>query len=447
MPPFPIARWLSQGFSRRTLLHDTALGLTGLALPGLLRMRALAADRTAGGNRNGNAPATPDTAAIFVTMGGGPSQFETWDPKPDAPLEYRGAFRPIATNVPGVQFCELFPQLARQMDRCAVVRSLHHHEASHIAEHLVETGYFLQSSQNARRGEMPSMGAVVSKLRSGERPTLPRFVSIPKPHAYSGAHFLGSQHNFLAVDDDPSAASFQVKNLTLLETLTAQRLRERGELRQSFDTAEVRSSEAAALDEFTQQAMDLLLGEQAQAAFALDRESDATRDRYGRTTFGQRLLLARRLVEAGVPFVVVRTFDWDDHEALGPKMQARCPGFDQALATLIDDLAERGLSQRVLVTALGEFGRTPRVNPKGGRDHWPGLGTALLAGGNYRMGQIIGASDDKGAAPAAAPYAPQSVLAMVYRHLGIDPGLTFEDFAGRPRYILEERTPIAELLG
>ncbi|HEX5106569.1 MAG TPA: DUF1501 domain-containing protein, partial [Pirellulaceae bacterium] len=171
-----------------------------------------------------------------------------------------------------------------------------------------------------------------------------------------------------------------------------------------------------------------------------------TRDRYGRNAFGQRLVMARRLVEAGVPYVAVRTADWDDHAQLVSRMKARCPEFDRGIAALITDLRERGMTQDVLVVAMGEFGRTPRVNQNGGRDHWPAVASVLISGGRYRMGQVIGATDSHGAYVAAAPYQPQSVLALVYRHLGIDPSLTFLDYTGRPRYVLEERQSITELI-
>jgi uncharacterized protein (DUF1501 family) len=178
----------------------------------------------------------------------------------------------------------------------------------------------------------------------------------------------------------------------------------------------------------------------------LRRESPSVRERYGMNAVGQRLLLARRLIEAQVPFVVVRTSDWDDHDNLLPKMTKRAPAFDCGIAALLDDLHQRGLQKDVLVVAMGEFGRSPRVNVKGGRDHWPGVMSVLISGGGYRMGQAIGASDAKGAMPAAAPYRPENVLAMVYRHLGIDSAMTFNDLTGRPRYLLERRDPVTELL-
>jgi hypothetical protein len=278
---------------------------------------------------------------------------------------------------------------------------------------------------------------------------LPAFVSLPRPSAYVGPAYLGGQYQYFDVSGDPSTADFQIKNLDVMEKLSADRLAVRQGLLRTLDSERDLvdpAGNAPAVDAFQQQAIDLLTGSKARDALDLSREDEKTRDRYGRNEFGQRLVMARRLVEAGVPYVVVRTADWDDHDKLFPRMKARCPEFDGGIAALITDLRERGMTQDVLVVAMGEFGRTPRVNPGGGRDHWPSVASALLAGGRYRMGQIIGATDSKGAYVAAAPYQPQSVLAMVYRHLGIDPSLTFPDYTGRPRYVLEEREPIRELI-
>ena len=203
------------------------------------------------------------------------------------------------------------------------------------------------------------------------------------------------------------------------------------------------------LDSFTRQAFELVTGDAAREAFDISREPDKMRDRYGRNSLGQRMLLARRLAEAGVPYVTVRNSapDWDDHQDMDKRIQQRVPGFDRALSALITDLHERGMQRKVLLVAMGEFGRTPKINGKGGRDHWPKVGNALISGGDYKMGQVIGATDRIGSEVIAAPYRPQNVLAMIYRHLGIDPAVTFNDYSGRPRHILEERRLIEELLG
>jgi hypothetical protein len=261
-------------------------------------------------------------------------------------------------------------------------------------------------------------------------------------------HRPGGQYAAFNVDADPSSTNFQVGNLLLARGLTAERLDDRQALRGAFDAANRladRHGVADAMDAFQRQALALVNGANARTALDLGRECNRVRAAYGRTAFGQRLLLARRLVEAGVPFVTVRTFDWDDHQGLPARMRQRCPEYDTGLAALITDLRERGLQRDVLVVAMGEFGRTPLINKDAGRDHWPGVMSVLMAGGAWRGGQAIGASDARGAAVTHAPYRPQQVLAHVYRHLGIDPGLTFPDFTGRPRHLLEDREPIREL--
>jgi hypothetical protein len=422
--------------SRRSCLQTGLFGLGGLALPNLLRLRSA------------SAAARRETSVIFVQLGGGASHFETYDPKPEAPAEYRGALAPIETNIPSVRFCELLPEQAKIADRLAIVRSVTHREASHIALHMVESGYFLKSIVNARNGEMPAVGSVVARVRGKAPGGLPGFVSLPKPNAYCGPAHLGKQFTFFDVNSDPNAADFQVNNLGLAKDLSSERLSARRELLSSLGGQQGVDgvSSAESLDAFHRQAIDLLTSERTRLAFDIAREAPKTRDRYGRNAFGQRMLLARRLVASGVPFVMVRMADWDDHDNLVRRMKDRCPMYDQGMAALITDLAERGMNRDVLVVAMGEFGRTPRVNQNGGRDHWPSVMSVLLAGGNYKMGQVIGASDDNGAHPAAAPYKPENVLAMVYRHLGIDPGQSFPDFTGRPRYVLEERGLISELL-
>lgn len=429
---------LSTETSRRAFLK---LGMTGLALPSVLRLRAAAG------------ASSRRTAVIFVMQGGGPSQHETYDPKPDAPAEYRGQFQSISTSVPGVRFCELLPRQARLMHDLAIVRSVHHREASHIAMHLVECGYYLQSITNARNGEMPAVGCVAAKVRGGGQGGLPGFVSLPRPGAYCGPAHLGAQYAPFLINDEPHLADFKVANLALGNGLTPELLKDREALLRSLDQVPRALDDletANAIDAFQTQALELLTGERARQAFDIAQEPERLRQRYGQTDFGQRMLLARRLVEAEVPFVAVRIRpgggdDWDDHVDLPKRLGRRAPIYDQGMAALIEDLRDRGLQRDVLVVAMGEFGRTPKVNAQAGRDHWPAVSSVLLAGGSYRMGQVIGASDARGGAVTQAPYPPQSVLGMVYRHLGIDPAMTFPDFSGRPRHVLEEREPITEL--
>ena len=426
--------------NRRELINSGFTALGTLSLAEILRLRATAAPSELPSRQ---------TAVIFITLGGGPSQFETYDPKPNAPAEYRGPFSPIQTNVPGVRFCELLPRQAAIMDQLAIIRSVHHKQASHIAEHIVETGYDLKNSANIRTGEMPSVGAVVSRVRGRNSSDIPSYVSLPRHHAYAGAHWLGAQHHYFAVNDDPNIATFQVSNLSLNSHLDVDRLNDRRTLLQDIDymkqTRDLAGT-ADALDTFSQQAFDLITGENARQAFDINQEDAQLRERYGRNTLGQRMLLARRLVEAGVPFVTVRMGDWDDHQQLPEKISKRALLYDTGISALIEDLRQRGLNREVLVVAMGEFGRTPRINANAGRDHWPAVNSVLLSGGDYQMGQVIGATDAIASKVIEAPYQPQNVLTMVYRHLGIEPDLAFADYSGRPRYVLEERQPISELL-
>lgn len=365
----------------------TALQFGALSLPAIFQLRA--AEET-----------TTNTTVIFVTLGGGPSQFETYDPKPDAPSEYRGTFDAIDTNVEGVRICELFPKQARIMDKLAIIRSVHHRQASHIAEHIVETGYDLLNSRNSLRGEMPSVGSIVSALRGSPPSGIPAFVVLPDRRAYGGPHWLGGQHRHFPVNEDPNDAGFSVKNL--IANLNDSRLEDRQSLLGDLDSAE-REIEAKSVDAFTRQAFELLTGPKARQAFDISAEPDSMRDRYGRNVLGQRMLLARRLAEADVPFVTVRMGGWDDHKDLVKRITPRAAEYDQALTALITDLHERTMNRKVLVVAMGEFGRTPRINTTGGRDHWPAVNNVLIAGGEYRMGQVIGASDRIGAAVTEAP--------------------------------------------
>ena len=311
--------------------------------------------------------------------------------------------------------------------------------------HLIETGYYLQNNANIRSGEMPAVGSVVARMRDRPGRAMPAFVSLPRMFAYSGPHYLGSAYQAFEVREDPNEDNFEVANVALHDSLNTDRLHDRRELLQSFDEAQREfESLGDGLDRFTQQAFDLVAGDQARMAFDIAREKPEIRDAYGRTSLGQRMLLGRRLVEAGVPYVAIRMGDWDDHIDLPKRIRPRAEMFDQALTTLITDLEDRGLSKKVLVVAMGEFGRTPKVNGKAGRDHWPGVMSVLMAGG-YHMGQVVGASDSHGARPLESIYRPENVLGMLYRHLGIDPAITFNNFAGRPRHILERREPIVEL--
>jgi uncharacterized protein (DUF1501 family) len=433
--------------SRRNFLSAGTLALGGLTLADLLRHRAAAAEQ---GTR---LKSRRQAAVIFVELAGGPSHFETYDPKPEAPAEYRGPLRSIATALAGVRFCESLPRQAQLADRLAVIRSVRHDSSSHeTSAHLTQTGYYLRDRQN-RENEMPSAGSVTAMLRGANREGVPAYVAIPRAMRAGTAAYLGPGFNPFETVQDPAKPNFQVNNLSLVKGMSLQRLDDRRHLltaldrtRRDVDALVDRKGHTAAVDQFAEQAFELVTGKRAREAFQIDREDPRTRDRYGRNATGQSLLLARRLVEAGVAFITVRVGGWDDHVDLAKKLRPRAAEYDQAVAAIVGELRERGLDRDVMLVAMGEFGRTPRFNKKKGRDHWGSVMSVMMAGGGLKVGQVVGASNRKGEVPIESPYRPENVLATIYRHLGIDSSQTFDDLAGRPRYVLEERGVIEELV-
>lgn len=429
------------GISRREMVQAGLAGLAGISLPDILKLQARSAEAGTGG-RN-------DTSIIFIEQAGGPTQHETYDPKPNAPSEYRGPLSAIPTALPGVQFSEVMPEQAAIADHMAVIRSVFHDSGSHgTSSHLTQTGYYLRDRQN-RENEMPCFGSVTARVRGAHRPGMPAFVSLPSPTRFGGAGWLGKGYGPFTTGRNADQANFQVPNITLLNGLTTDRLKDRRALLSGFDASRQMIDNrgvADAIDDFTTQAFDMVTGDEARAAFDIDAEDPKVRDRYGRTGVGQNVLLARRLVERGVTVATVRTTGWDDHPKIGERMRSKGPAYDKAVAALIRDLHDRGLDGKVMVVCMGEFGRTPRVNKNAGRDHWGRVMSVALAGGGLPVGQIIGSSDANGGVPVDRPWRPENILAVMYRHLGIDPAMTFEDQSGRPRYILERREPVAELV-
>jgi hypothetical protein len=452
---------------RREFLRAGALGLFGLGLPQLLQARAEAPSR-------GRAK-----ACILLFMWGGPAQQDTWDMKPDAPAEYRGEFRPIATNVPGLRICEHLPRLARHADKLAVIRSMTHGDVNHTtATHFLLTGRDLPNRSGAEHEDWPHYGAILAQLGRGRGP-LPPFVSMmPKvPNGAPrfveqsrgrGAGWLGPQFEPLRLDADASRPEYNVADFSLHADVPAERLDRRRALLRQLEQ-QVRGLEpvpqAAALGKHYERAFSLLGARGVSEAFDLDRESDRVRDRYGRNIHGQAVLQARRLVEAGVPLVTVYwqndgitnvSVYWDTHSRNFIDLKTRlCPVADQAFSALLEDLQQRGLLDETLVVWTGEFGRTPRVGqgvPGGagagrdGRDHWPGVFTTVLAGGGIRGGSVHGASDRYAAYPASDPTRPADLAATLYHCLGVAPGLQLRDRLNRP-LTLCEGTPIAALLG
>ena len=453
---------------RRFLQAILSAGGAGLSLTDILRQQAFA-------ESIGKSPA--DTAVIQIWLGGGPSQFETFDPKPEAPAEIRGPYSAIQTKLPGILFCETMPRTATVLDRAAIIRTVRHDTNNHFSgAHWCSTGY----PSNTSRTTHPSSGAIASRFREAANLGIPAYLLLseeqtrnPEIATVMGAAHLGSQHAPFTIMQDPFEWSFQQdkvlrasSSLKLADDLTLSRVANRRSLLTGLDRFSRRADatrEMDGIDIFTHSAFDMLASGAARRAFDLNEESEATRDRYGQHRWGQMALLARRLVEAGVTFVTLNTAPdslcWDWHRHIvndnrpadgsdGPTrgMDISGPPLDQMLSTLIADLYERGLDRKVLLVVWGEFGRTPRVNATGGRDHWGSLMSILMAGGGLKVGQVIGTSNAHGEVPTSRPVSPTDVLATIYRHLGIDLTQHTVTNAGRPIPILPDGAPIAELL-
>ena len=437
------------GMTRRSFVHAGILGLGGLTLAEFLQAKA-----------NANQPAR-DTCVILFWLSGGPGHMETWDPKPDAPAQYRGPLAAIRTSVPGVQFGELMPNQARLMQNLAVVRTVNHGSGDHTkSNHWMLTGFEgpAFNAPDFMQQRRPALGAVVSRLRGANRRGMPPYVAVP--HLRGGTDnffhysaYLGGGANPFIVNSDPNSPDYRVRNLHLAPELTFERLEDRRSLLQSVD--QVRRFEdrrSVDLGEHYQRAFALMTSREVANAFDIARETNAVRDRYGRHTFGQSALAARRLIEAGVTFVTVNCVPWDHHgtppqleTAVGARLLI--PPLDRAIASLIEDLMQRGLYERTLVVAMGEFGRTPRMNANAGRDHWGNTFSVLLGNARMRMGHVIGRSSPRGEYVVDRPVTPQDVAATVYRHLGIDGrNASFTDNLARPMPVIENGAAIHELV-
>lgn len=427
------------GVSRRSFLRVGALAVGGLTLPNLLRARAAA---TA-------APAKK--SVILIWQAGGPSHIDTYDLKPDAPAEVRGEFKSIPTAVPGIRIGEHLPRQARVMDKLAVVRSATHTNAGHgMGSQWMLTGY--QPTIEVNDNIYPSCGSVAARMNGPNEPGLPAYVNLPRTLSLGKAAYLGASYNPFAPDNDPNAPHFEVRNLKLPGRIDASRLGRRTELLRDLDTIRRdidTRGDLTGLDTFYRDAMEMVTNTKAQKAFDVNQESVKLRDRYGRHDLGQCCLLARRLVEAGVTFVTIQAGGgWDTHANNFNELKNHLlPRYDEAVAALVEDLHERGLTEDVLVMATGEFGRTPKINPQAGRDHWPGAMSVLFAGGGLKMGQLIGTTDSTASYPNSKPASPGCVLSTMYRVLGIDHHYTFYDHAQRPLPILPEGEPIQDLVG
>ena len=437
------------GLSRRSFMKVGALSAAGLTLSDFLRVKAQATAT------NPNSQSTRDTAVILIWLDGGPTHMDTYDIKTEAPSEYRGPVSVTQTNVPGIQICDLMPRQARQMDRLSIVRSMHHSTGDHFAgAHWMLTGY--HGSNAARREpQYPSIGAVTARLRGANQEGLPPYVSVPyastvgiRPGYLSGA-YLGTSYNPFQVNSDPNRPNFTVQNLGLPGGVTVEQLENRRNLLSTFDTMSRdldQSGTIGTMDHFQQEAFEMITGPRARDAFNIAAEDPRTRDRYGRHNWGQSTLLARRLVESGVTFVSIHMGGWDNHSNIEQAMQRSLPVYDRAIGSLMEDLVDRGMYDRVAVCVCGEFGRTPRVNGNAGRDHWGRSGFCILGGGGIRGGQVIGATNIKGEHPVEQPVGPADMLATLYHILGIDTSRTFTDNSGRPHQIVRDGRPIAGLV-
>ncbi|MBI1918748.1 MAG: DUF1501 domain-containing protein [Planctomycetes bacterium] len=397
-------------------------------------------------------------------LDGGPSHLETFDPKPDAPAEVRGEFRPIPTSVSGMRIAEPLPLLARQARHYSLVRSLYHGNPSHApAEHQMLTGWMGSREGTARAViENPSLGSIVARLAGPRRRGMPAYVAVPWSfhHAYGGSPFgtaayLGPRYEPLESGPLPCSATapFEVPMLALREAMSVPRLGTRRALLGRLDRVAAHAAPAGDMQRvqvLKEQALDLLLDVRVREAFELAREPRGLRERYGAHEWGQGALLARRLVEAGGTFVMLQCGlrqDWDTHAANFTKLRDELlPPLDRAVATLIADLVDRGRLQQTLVLVMGEFGRTPVVNKQAGRDHWASVFSALVAGGGLKAGQVVGSSDKTAAYPAHRGLHAQELFATMYHVLGIDPTTLLHDRQGRPIPVLGQGKPIAELL-
>jgi hypothetical protein len=445
------------GMSRRSFVQLGVAGMASVSLADVLRAKEQSA--AAGVPRK-------DTSVILIWLDGGPGHMDMYDMKPEAPVEYRGIWRPIRTNVPGMEVTELFPRQAKVADKFSIVRSLYHNQGDHFtAGHYMLTSRGGVSGANTP-GKYPSLGSIATKLTGSRRPGMPAYVALPYASSiglrpgYFGANYLGLEHNPFESDGDPNAASFQVNNLNIVDGLSIDRLENRRGLLRTIDDARrviETTGEVEALDRFHQKAFDLVVGDAGRKAFDISQEHPALRDRYGRNTWGQSTLLARRLVEAGATFVTVHYGGWDHHWDLQRGMEDYLPKVDHAVATLFEDLDARGLSDQVLVVLCGEFSRTPKMNDGGnggapmsmgtpGRDHWGNAMFCLLGGGGVKGGQIVGSTTAKGESPKDRPVTPSDIHATIYHVLGVDPKVNFLDHTGRPVPALDEGEVIHELV-
>ena len=463
--------------SRRSFLQAGAVGLSGLGLADLLRLQALGQESSASGSSKDN-----DRSVIFVWLPGGPPHMETYDMKPDAPEDYRGEFRPIHSNVAGIDVCEHLPLHAKCADKYSLIRSISHGFADHGGGHKKFLTGRDPKEPTGFVNDYPMVGSMAAKVLEKRNVGIPNYVcgvdnGRQGIDTFSfGAAYLGPATGPFMVPGDPSDKGFSIQNLAL-DKSTESRLDDRSSLLSGLDKLRRdidRSGTFDGLDKFNRQAVDLLLSEKARKAFDLTLEDEKTRERYGKHAWGARAIMARRLVEAGCKFVTMvmenpyvsgvpqlkeGVYNWDSHAVnchLFHDALVRLPIYDKVITALIEDLHARGLDKKVLLVVTGEFGRTPRVSTsigtqtgisQPGRDHWPNAMSVLVSGGGLKMGQVVGSTNSKGEHPQDRPLTPCDLWATVFRHLGIDHRTTtFPDHGGRPMYLLPEGEAISELI-
>ena len=418
------AQKFCDGVSRRNFLRIGALG-AGFTLADMLRLQAA---------QSPVAKPTRTKSAIMIYLPGGPSHMDMYDLKPDAPKEFRGEFNPIATNVPGVQICEHFAMQAKMWDKLACVRSIV--SVNEHSDTMVMTGY---PDRDNRIANHPSFGSVVSKVRGGGD-SVPPFVSLR-------GMSRGTEPGFLGISHRPFTPSGQGQaNLRLAQGVNEARLDERKDLLKGMDdlNREIDASGSmAGLDAFTQRAIEMVTSGNVRKALDLQKEDSKVRERYKGV---EQFLTARRLIEAGVGCVTLSIGGWDTHGQNFQSLKRQLPQVDRGIANMIQDLHELGLGNDVVTVMWGEFGRTPKINNNAGRDHWPSVMSAMIAGGGLKMGQAVGASTERAERPKDRAYSPSNLLATIYQAMGIDPSTTFTNGFGRPMYILDDRETVRELL-
>jgi hypothetical protein len=435
------------GLTRRSVLRLGTAGLfgAGWSLADLLALRA----------RAGEARSPSDVSLIYLFLHGGLSTIDTWDMKPDAPVEFRGEFKPAATKASGIHICDLLPRIAQEMPRFSLVRSFRHHNSDHgPADHYMLTGYFPQAGFNPGlnpNNQRPAFGSIIAR-KLGPRGSVPPYVCLPKMHPSTGPAYLGALAAPFVVDADPNAPDFRVPDVVPPPVIDASRLDRRKQLLADLDRfqkeAEIRANKhAETVHVFQQKAFELMTSPETKKAFDLASEDEKLRDAYGRNTLGQSCLVARRLVQAGVRCVTIDHSNWDTHDANFSTLKGQLlPALDAGLSTLFRDLAERGLLETTLVVVTGEFGRTPRINKNAGRDHWGPAFTVALGGGGIQGGRVVGKSDARAERPASEPYGPEDLSATICRLMGIDPDEELHTTEGRPVKIANNGRVIQELL-